>query len=89
MEEKTNSIELFKKFAQHRLNNHLAELKTRYENEKIDKETLEQTYREHKKIFEKELDEKIQSSIKNNNHEKDELQTLKETFLSELKFNNQ
>lgn len=41
----------FEQFATDRLNNHIAELNTRYENEAIDKQTLEKTYNEHKKYI--------------------------------------
>ncbi len=76
MENKTKVIQDFEKFATDSLNNHIAELNTRYENEKIDKQTLQQAYREHREIYEKELEEKLQSllSSESNSELKKELE---------------
>ena len=86
MENKTDAVQQFENFAQERLSNHLAELNTRYENEKPGKEVLQQGYREHREIFNKELDEKIQSllSSESNSQLKGELVNIKDTYLSKL-----
>lgn len=91
MENVTQAIQQFEKFAEETQSNHVAELNTRYENEKVDKQTLQQAYREHYKIYEKELDEKVQSllSAESNSQLKGELEKIKETYLSKLNLNNQ
>jgi hypothetical protein len=91
MENKTESIQQFEQFAKERLRNHLAELNTRYENEKPGKELLQQAYKEHREIFTKELDERIQSllSSENNSGLKENLENIKDTSLSKLELKNQ
>ncbi len=86
MENNTEAIQQFEQFAKERLSNHLAELNTRYENEKIDKQTLQQAYREHQKIYDKELDEKVQSLLSSESKSslKGELENIKDTYLSKL-----
>ena len=86
MEKRTEAIRQFENFAQERLSNHLAELNTRYENEKPDKEVLQKAYQKHREIFNKELDEKIQSllSSESNSQLKGELVNIKDTYLSRL-----
>lgn len=78
----------FEQFATDRLNNHIAELNTRYENEAIDKQTLEKTYNEHKKIYSQELDEKIKelSSGQNDQWLHTELQNQKSSYVNQLIF---
>jgi vacuolar-type H+-ATPase subunit H len=91
MENKTESVQQFEQFAKERLGNHLAELNTRYENEKPGKEVLQQAYKGHREIFKKELDEKIQSllSSENNSGLKENLENIKDTSLSKLELKNQ
>ena len=91
MENKTESVQQFEQFAKERLSNHLAELNTRYENEKPGKEVLQQAYQAHRKIFIKELDEKIQSllSSESNSGQKENLENIKDTYLSKLQIKNQ
>lgn len=86
MEKRTEAIRQFENFAQERLSNHLAELNTRYENEKPDREVLLQGYQAHREIFNKELDEKIQSllSSESNTQLKGELKNIKDNYLSKL-----
>lgn len=80
------AMEVFEQFATGRLGNHIAELNTRYENKKIDTETMQQAYRNHQEIFSQELDEKVQSILtaENNSRLKTELGNLKQTYLSKL-----
>ena len=86
MEKKDNSVEIFNQFAEERLKNHLAELNTRYENEKIDSETMELAYAEHQKNYNKELDEKINSLLpaEKNAGLKSELENAGKSFLDKL-----
>ncbi len=88
---KTESVQQFEQFAKEKTNNHLSELNTRYENEQPDKELLQQAYMEHREIFKKELDEKIQSLIssESNSGQKENLEKMKAAYLSKLEFNKQ
>ena len=91
MENKNQAVQQFEQFAKERLSNHLAELNTRYENEKPGKELLEQAYKEHREIFKKELSEKIRSllSSESNSGLKEELENKNDEYLSKLELNNQ
>ena len=91
MENKTEALQQFENFAQERLSNHLAELNTRYENEKPDKDVLQQAYREHREIFNKELDEKIKSllSSESNSRLNGELENIKDSYLPKLHLKHQ
>ena len=91
MENKTDTVQQFEQFAEKTLSNHVAELNTSYENKKIDKQTMQQAWWEHQKIYEKELDEKVQSflSAESNSQLKGELENIKNTYLSKLNLNNQ
>jgi hypothetical protein len=86
MEDKTTTMQQFEQFAKEKLNDHKAELDTRYENQEIDKETLEKANVEHTKIFNQEMDEKIKelSSGQNDQRLNNELQNQKKSFLSQL-----
>jgi uncharacterized protein YciU (UPF0263 family) len=86
MENKTNAMQDFKEFASDRLKNHLDELNVRYENRKIDKNTLEKAYDNHREIFSQELDEKIikLSSGQDNQWLQAELQNQKDSYLNQL-----
>lgn len=82
-----NVTRLFQEFAQGKLNNHIGELNTRYENERLGSEELRQrAYHDHKKIFEQELDEKIHSLLgqEENDWLQGELQNLKHQYLGRL-----
>ncbi|MEP7252281.1 MAG: hypothetical protein ABI683_07865 [Ginsengibacter sp.] len=89
MENKTKTLQDFEQFATDTLNNHVAELNTRYENEAIDNQTVEEAYMEHKEIFSQELEEKIKelSSGQNDQWLHTELQNQKHSFLSKLNIN--
>lgn len=86
MENKTKAMQDFEQYATGRLNNHIAQLNTRYENQAIDKETIEKAYSEYTEIFSQELDEKIRelSSGQNDQWLHTELQNQKHSFLSKL-----
>ncbi len=91
MSNKANTVKEFEQYAEDKLKDHVAELNTRYENEKIDKQTLQQAYWEHQKIYDKELDEKIQFllSAESNSWLKGELENIKDTYLSKLDLSSQ
>lgn len=63
MHDNKNEIEDFKQFAANRLKIHQDELHTRYRDESIDKDTLEQGYEAHRKIFRQELKEKADTIL--------------------------
>ncbi len=91
MEKKTNAVEVFHQFAEDELKNHFAELSTRYENEPLgSKELKRQAYEAHQKIYNEELEEKIQSllSTENNGDLKGELEDLKRTYVTKLSLNH-
>lgn len=91
MERNANSTQMFQQFAEDRLKNHLAELNTRYENERLASQELKQrAYRDHQKIYEKELDEKMDSLLSHENNEwlKGELENLKHNYVGQLALNN-
>jgi hypothetical protein len=92
MEKKTNELEVFQQFAEEELKNHLAELNTRYENEPLgSKELKQEAYEAHQKIYGQELSEKIQSllSKENNGSLKEELENLKNTYVTKLNLKQQ
>ncbi|MEO5909079.1 MAG: hypothetical protein ABIR50_06125 [Ginsengibacter sp.] len=91
MENNNQAVQKFEQFAKDRLSNHLAELNTRYENEKPGKELLQQAYKEHREIFKKELSEKIKSllSSESNSGLKEELENKNDEYLSNLELKNQ
>lgn len=87
MEKETNEVVAFKQFAEKELKNHIAELNTRYQNEPLASKKLNQeAYEAHQKIYNQELEEKIQSllSEKNNVVLKGELENLKREFVQKL-----
>ena len=86
MSDDKNQTEIFTQFAKERLDNHLAELQTKYENKTPSKELMQEAYDNHKKIFEEELQEKIQSlsgEIDNPN-QKEKLEEIKHSFIEKL-----
>ena len=91
MENKNQAVQQFEQFAKERLSNHLAELNTRYENKKPDKEVLQQAFKEHREILNKELDEKIQTllSSESNSGMKEDLGNIKDIYISKLQLKNQ
>jgi superoxide dismutase len=86
MEKNDNVSEAFNRFAEERLKNHLAELHTRYENEKTDNETMELAYADHQKIYSRELDEKIKTLLSDETNAglKSELENARKPFLDKL-----
>lgn len=86
MENNDNALKVFNQFAEERLKNHLAELNTRYENEKTDSETMKLAYAEHQKIYSKELDEKINALLPDQMNEglKSELENAAKNYFEKL-----
>lgn len=86
MDKKNKVLEVFNEFAKERLENHQAELDTRYDNEKIDNETIKMAYTEHQKIYRRELDEKRNDllSTEKNTELKKELENAGKGFLDKL-----
>ena len=76
----------FEQYAENKLQEHVAELNTRYENEIIDKETLERAFEVHKKMFTSELDEEIQKleNEKSDTFNKERLENIKKEFLQKF-----
>lgn len=61
-------LTVFTQFAERRLNNHKAEIKTRYQNEPAgSRELYQKAIHEHKVIFSHELEEKINQLMKEEN----------------------
>jgi superoxide dismutase len=86
MENEKNATQNFQQFAEEKLQNHIAELNTRYENEKPDKETMEQAFIAHRKIYLQELCEKLKSFSLSQNHDelKDRLENIKKSFVAKF-----
>ena len=86
MTNKNDTVKEFEQYSEDKLKNHLADLNTRYENEKPDKEVLRQAYQAHCEILNKELDEKVQAilSSESNVGLKVDLENVKDTYLSKL-----
>jgi hypothetical protein len=86
MENKTSIMQQFEQFATDRINNHKAELNTRYENEAIDKQTLDKAHREHKEIFSQKLDDKIKKLFLGDHDRRlqTELQNKKHNYMDQL-----
>lgn len=91
MQNKIDTVQQVKKFAEATLGNHIAKLNTRYENQKIDKQTMQQAWSEHQKICEKELNYKIQYllSSEKDSQQKVELENVKDIYLPRLNVINQ
>jgi hypothetical protein len=84
----TNAVEVFHQYAEDKLKDHFEELKTRYENEKLaSKELKQQAFNKHRKLYSKELDEKMQSLSYDNNELKQEMENLKHTYVTKLNLN--
>lgn len=77
-------VNAFKEYAESQLKNHLSELRTRYENESPGSQTLKKGYEDHKIIYSKELDQKINDLSKNNEGAQSQLDQLKKDFVNKL-----
>jgi hypothetical protein len=77
-------VKTFKDYAESQLNKHLSELRTRYENESPGSETLKKGYEDHKIIYSKELDKKINDLSKNDAGAQSQLDELKNDYVNKL-----
>lgn len=86
MKDHNEAIQDYKEFAERELKRHTVELKTRYENENVDDETMRKAYEEHRKIFEQELKGKSEalSPGKEQQGVKEELQKIAGTYVEKL-----
>ena len=80
--------DLFKEYAEKELKNHLAELRTRYENEPVGGDTLQKGIEEHKTIYSNELDQKIKELTKADSHQDANFSQLKNEYLEKLASGN-
>lgn len=68
MTDNAQQIETFRDFAKEKFQNHSFELDTRYQNRELASDDLkQQAYKEHKKIFQEELSEKIEELLNESN----------------------
>ncbi len=89
MKEDIQVIEKFNRYAKHTLENHLSELKTRYENEPMSsREMVADAYKAHQKIYRNELEGKIKLLLEDEKDDsaKSELEKSRDTFLSKLNY---
>jgi hypothetical protein len=78
-------IENFRIFADIRLQNHISELETRYQNREPEPDLKRQAYREHQQIYQKELSDKMEELLtEKNQFLKPELSQLRDTFVAKL-----
>lgn len=78
----------FKEYAEQELNNHLAELRTRYENESAGADTMQKGIEEHKTIYSNELDQKIKDLTKNDSSQNENFSQLKKEYIEKLSSEN-
>ncbi len=90
MNNPAEQIETFRNYAEEELKNHIQELQTQYQNRGLPSEELkQQAYAEHEEIYGKELSDKIDELITDNNQFlKPALKDLKEKFIEKLKPSN-
>lgn len=83
---KNESVKKFEQYAESRLKENIAELNTRYENEKIDRETLDQAFEEHRKMYSQDLDGKIQHLLNDENTDvnKVNMDEIKKNYLQKF-----
>jgi len=87
MENKTNSIENFRQYAEDRLKDHIEELKTKYQNEELgSNQVRQQAYTAHQKIYSRELEEKIQALSKEDNEAKQKMENMKDNYVTKLNY---
>ena len=84
-----NISQVFHQYAEDELKNHFSELNTRYQNESVDNGTKQKAFENHRRIFKEELDEKMQSLLKDDKDEslKNKLETIKQTYLTKWSLN--
>ncbi len=87
MSNTAQQIEIFRDFAEKKLNDHTLELETHYQNRELASNDLkQQAYKEHRQLFEKELADKMEELLTNDNQFlRPALTELKERFIEKLK----
>lgn len=87
MSNTARQIEIFREFAEKELKNHNVELETHYQGRELASNDLkQQAYTGHKKIFEKQLADKIEELLtEDNQFLRPALNELKERFVEKLK----
>lgn len=87
MSNTAQQIEIFREFAKKELRNHAFELETHYQNRELASNDLkEQAYKEHRQLLEKQLADKIEGLLtENNQFLRPALIELKERFVAKLK----
>lgn len=89
MNSPAREIENFRVFADRRLRNHVTELETRYQNRGVDEDLKQQAYKEHRKIFQEELSDKMEELISTENEFlRPALGQLTDRFLDKFNINN-
>ena len=87
MNKTVNSVEVFHQYAEDRLKEHIAELKTKYQNENLPlKSEKEKAFNEHFKHYKEELTAQIKDLSKNNIEAEMQLNDLCKVY--EAKFKN-
>ncbi len=87
MSNPAKQIEVFRDFAKKELENHLLELITKYQNrEPASNDLMQEGYSKHCQIFKKELSEKMEEIIsEENKFLRPALEEIKEKYVEELK----
>jgi len=85
----SNAAKLFRQFAEERFNTHFNELNTKYQNQSVERTTMKKAFDDHRKIFQNELDQKIQSLIPGGENRwlEGELGNLKQMYMAKLELN--
>ncbi len=89
MKQNENAVQVFRQFAEERLKNHAEELKTHYQNEKIDEQTKIKAYDQHREIYSQELNEKMRS-LSNSDIDpwlKNQIENMKSVYITKLAYN--
>lgn len=87
MSNTAQQIEIYRHFAENELKNHAQELNTRYQNRELASNDLKlQALSEHQQIFQKELEDKIEEIItEENQYLKPALNDMKERFIEKMR----
>ena len=91
MSHTAQQIEIFRHFAEDELKNHTEELNTRYQNRELASNDLkQQSLKEHQQIFKKEMEEKIDELLTDENqYLRPALSGMTERFLEKLRQTHQ
>lgn len=86
MSNSAQQIEIFREFAKKQLQTHTSELSTHYQNRELASNDLkQQAYQERQKIFQKELDDKVEELLtESNQFLRPALNDIKDKFIEKL-----